>query len=1103
VGFLVMATWPVRAEVTGDNWPGFRGDGSGLSAAQELPVHWSATENVLWTVEVPEAGYSSPTIWGHRLFLTAGTLGTTSRLVLCYDADTGRLLWQTKLQMAEVPRIYAEAGPAPATPVTDGKRVYAFFEGLGLVALDLGGSLLWKAPLGPCNNVNSLGSSPLVYQDTVILCCDQQAEGFIAAFDGASGAVRWRTPRNLGSHWSTPLLIDYQGRAQVVVGARTVVSYDPDSGQELWSCRGLSPNVAPSPVFSDGLVWATSGRNGPSMAVDPGGRGDVTDTAVRMYYPVGGPYVPSPVVYPLLMLPGDDGHARFLNLRGEVVAERRLPGHFSASPLGAAGRIYWTSETGDTYVLDASRLTASPPEVKVIAVNRLGEKCLASPAVSRGRLYLRGAKHLFCIAGGGTAGAAAPSALPPASFAELKERYAQHPAAEGPEVAVRIEVVEAMAQVRDPQAVPFLVEATLNDPHWDVCEAAAKALGQQGEAAVPALRSLVGDRRPFIRIIAAQNLGQLGAAAGVPELVKMLGEGDALSRLAALQALGEITRGHGEVTEATVPSLLARLKDEEAAVRAGAAEALGRAQVAAGDLRETGVRALLDALADRSSLVTAAARRALTESYQVSREAIMEDEILYGAQRPAATVAPLTAGPIRLKFQDGELRYLYVGEREIVRRVYFAVRDSRWDTVMPEFSRLEVKPSPDGFRVELAARCRNDVADYSWTGEILGSADGKITFRVSGAANADFQSPRIGLNVLFGSDSLAGTAFETTDTAGKVTPGLFPVLISPALLTGQWARLACRTGAGVGLTCRLTGAEAGMEDQRNFGDSSYKAYSSLPYKYPNVAKGERQEETLELSVTGGPAVGRPGPVRALVGATPEEARLPKLGAPPGAGEAVSFLQINRKPDSFRAAKAITMSFNPAAHMPDEDTFMENLTALTDQVATVRAIAPEAKLKMGPINFDSPYPRPEPDPRNRGRFAAAWAVAAWMEVIRAAVPEACFTLGPGAQPVLQALSAAAGSPLLPTKLFGLPPLPVRAQAALVKGEPVLWLVNQTAEKQTVLVGGVEGRTEVGLVRFVGEEPPAGAVAGRAAVSRGVLRLELAPYEVCEVNLGHRP
>ena len=273
-------------------------------------------------------------------------------------------------------------------------------------------------------------------------------------------------------------------------------------------------------------------------------------------------------------------------------------------------------------------------------------------------------------------------------------------------------------------------------------------------------------------------------------------------------------------------------------------------------------------------------------------------------------------------------------------------------------------------------------------------------------------------------------------------------------------------------------------------------------KCMGLAKGEKQDETVELSVTGAPgATPVQDTVRVLLGPALPGAVLPKVSPPPE--DAVSFLQVNQKPDTYRAATALSMSFNPALHMPDEDTFMENLTALSAQVASVRALAPQARIAVGPLVFDSPYPRAAPDPRHQGRFAAAWAAAALLELTGAGVPEVSLKLGPAAQPVLAAFAQQTGSALLQTRRFGTSPLPVRAQAVLVQGERVLWLVNETPDQRTVLVGGLQGMTQARLRRFIGENPPAGPVEGTAGVTHEVLRLELAPYEVCEVNLGKQP
>jgi HEAT repeat protein len=205
------------------------------------------------------------------------------------------------------------------------------------------------------------------------------------------------------------------------------------------------------------------------------------------------------------------------------------------------------------------------------------------------------------------------------NFVDLERICKEHPGADGSNVAVRIQAVEAMAVLHDAPVVPFLEQAILKDTHWDVCEAAAKALVKQGDAAVPVLRARLVDRRPFIRIIAAQGVGQKGDIAAIPALVKMAREKDALSRLTALWALGEILRANPETVADTLPALLTGLHDVEAVIRAGAVKAVVRAQVLPDEARKQVIQALQNSLADNSPLVTVAAKCALLESYTESK----------------------------------------------------------------------------------------------------------------------------------------------------------------------------------------------------------------------------------------------------------------------------------------------------------------------------------------------------------------------------------------------------------------------------------------------------------------------------------------------------
>ncbi len=597
----------------GGNWPAWRGDGSGVSDATNLPMTWDATNGVAWRTELPGEGSSSPVVWGRRVFVTTSTDGGSNRWVLCLDAHDGHFLWQRPIPAGRIPRTDPKAGYAPATPATDGQRLYVFFDAPGLMAFDMDGTPLWTLPLGPFKSPYNMTSSPLMFRDRVILCCDQSGDGFILAADSATGRLLWKTPRKLNCQYSTPLLVEHRGAWQVVVGASTVKSYDVMTGGEIWTCRGLTGCVAPSPVFGGGLVYATSGRNGPTVGIDPGGTGDVSETHVRLQVPTGGPYVPSPLYCaPWLLLPADDGVVRGVDARGSVQVVARLRAHFTASPVLGGRHLYWTAESGDTFVLDAEGLRASPPALPVVAVNPLVGRCLASPAMAGGRLFIRTTQALYCLAGGArSTPVAARSGLTPAGFAELKSRFERHPAPDGDDIPVRLAVVDAMAPLGDDEAVAFLKEAAIKDPHWDVCEAAAKSLAaRDGQAAAGALLDLAGDGRGYMKIITAGGLGRLRVMAAVPVLVKEVAGRDPFVRIASLQALAEIALA----PEADVAPILAALgtglNDTEGSVRLAAVRGLSAVAVRDG-LDRAPVAALLQSrVADANPAVADAARRA-------------------------------------------------------------------------------------------------------------------------------------------------------------------------------------------------------------------------------------------------------------------------------------------------------------------------------------------------------------------------------------------------------------------------------------------------------------------------------------------------------------
>lgn len=1098
------------AEQTSRRWPGWRGDGSGISAAGDLPLTWSKTSQVVWRSELPGEGSSSPIVWDDKIFVTASTDGGATRLVLCLAAKDGRELWRYALPDQRTPRTDPKAGYAAATPVTDGKRVYVFFDSPGLLALDMQGQLQWTLPLGPFKSSYNVTSSPILFGDSVILCCDHGGDAFILAADSKTGKVRWRTPRHDGAHYSTPLLLRTKPAPQVVISAATVRSYDARDGRLLWSCRGLNRVVSPSPVWDGRLLYAASGRNGPALAIDPSGSGDVTETHVRTQLFTGGPYVVSPLALPQLLLPGDNGHLRLIDANGQVEAQLRLRDHFTASPVVANGTLYWPAEKGRTYVLRLTRDPGKPPAFKLLGVNDLGEKILASPAVADGRLYLRTAKALYSLAG-----AAKPTGPPPqavtAAFLALKSEFEKHPAAQGDEVAVRLDIIERLAAEKSPEVAAFLSHVALKDPHWDVSEAAAKAIVEQNDPArTAAALKVLADRRPYLRVLAAQALARAGAADAIPDLAGAVRDQYPLVKVAALAAIGKIGQRDPAVASQVLPVLSGALLARDGSVRLTACRALGAFDTLAADptLRRT-LRFRLGMLQqDRNPLVAASA---LSAASRLGREepapaGSIQALSLYGAPRPKSVSQWLQAGPVRVKFADGELRYLHVGDREIIRRIYLGVRDKAYDTIMPQFAKIEVKQTAAGFQIEMEASCRGDTADYSWKGSIHGLAEGKIIFRVSGTPKTAFKSPRVGFCVLFGAEALAGQAFTALDAKGKTKDYAFPANVTGgALVKGKVAEFRYTFDDGLTVGCGVTGGGFGLEDQRNYGDSSYKAYHALGHSNwrAPLVPGETREDTLTVAVALKQPLAEAGqaPLLVRVGDKLLPGRVPEITAPV-TRRPQSFGRVTGRRSKIDGAAAASWASSPAAHMPDEDTFMENLSAIIDQVRTVRArLAPKALIRIDPLDFDSPYPRPERDPRNLGLFGGAWLAGALGYLSLAGVDEVGLAVGPGpaASAVQDAFAELEGQQCLQVTVSGPRPTPVLAFAMRKDKGSVIWLINKTDQDQTLTLTGLTGRLPIPAWRL--NAGTLAAPARRAAAlqpDQDKLTLTLSPYEVVRLK-----
>lgn len=406
-----LAATFAAAPLRGEDWPGWRGPtGQGLSAETGVPTEWNANTNVAWKTPIPGEGWSSPIVSGDHVFLTAATDGGRSFHALCLDRADGKVLWDKEVLRQEAGNKAGQNSYASATPVTDGERLYILAADGSLAALSTAGDVLWTNREFKYYSQHGLGVSPILYGDLVIVPFDWSSRGpdktvgwqkpwdesVILACDKATGQVRWRAKRGLSriAH-VTPCILVEGGHAQLVSGAGDVVQgFDPATGERIWSVSSPGEGVVPSVVLGDGLVFTTSGFGSPTIrAIRTGGRGDVTGTHIAWEQTKDVPMIPS-MLYakPWLFTVTEGGAVRCLKAEtGEAAWRSRVAGNVSASPIWAEGRVYLLNEKGETTVFQAG------PEVNVIARNALDEKCCASLAVSRRRLFIRSEKHLWCI----------------------------------------------------------------------------------------------------------------------------------------------------------------------------------------------------------------------------------------------------------------------------------------------------------------------------------------------------------------------------------------------------------------------------------------------------------------------------------------------------------------------------------------------------------------------------------------------------------------------------------------------------------------------------------------------------------------------------------
>lgn len=397
-----------------ENFCQFRGpNGDGHCDAHGLPLEWGPDKNLRWKRAIPGLGWSSPVVFGGKIFLTTavphpqGAATDYSLRTLCLRLEDGQVVWDVEVFRqvgASSPRIHSKNSHASPTPVVCSGKIFVHFGHMGTACLDESGVVLWRNDTLRYQPVHGNGGSPVLWQDVLMFSCDGAEDPFVVALHAGTGQVAWRTPRDTDAlkkfSFSTPTLIEVAGRPQLLsAGSNALCAYDPRSGRELWRVRYDGYSVVPKPVYGAGLVFFSTGYDAPAvMAVRPDGQGDVTGTHVVWTQRRGAPNTPSLLlVDDQLYMVSDHGVLTSLEAEtGEIVWQQRLGGNFSASPLYADGRIYLQSEEGVGYVVAPGR------RYRLLAKNDLGERTLASYAVAGDSLIIRTAENLYCFRQTGT-----------------------------------------------------------------------------------------------------------------------------------------------------------------------------------------------------------------------------------------------------------------------------------------------------------------------------------------------------------------------------------------------------------------------------------------------------------------------------------------------------------------------------------------------------------------------------------------------------------------------------------------------------------------------------------------------------------------------------
>ncbi len=412
VGFLMAVGVQIATAIAGD-WPAFRGGHSdGISAETDVPVTWSATENIRWKLPLPAPGNSSPIVVGNRVFLTCAAADGKSRGLYCFDRDSGRELWARHIEYDGEEPTHETNPPCASSPAATSDRVVVWHGSAGAACYEHDGNLVWQKDLGEFRHIWGYASSPVIHNGRVYLNCGPGARTFVTCLDLADGETVWQTDEPGGDDdetsapgeasmwagsWSTPLVIDVAGQTQLVVGLPGhVQGYDILTGSILWNCEGLGRLVYTSPVVGGGICVAMGGYTSAAIGFRLGGAGDVTATNRLWVTTEPNPQrIGSAVITgPYLFIANEPGIVQCFDVEtGHERWRDRLGGaNIWGSLIAADGRMYVTNQEGTTYVL-----APNPDKLDVIAKNRLDEASNSTPAFSNGQIFLRTFGHLYCI----------------------------------------------------------------------------------------------------------------------------------------------------------------------------------------------------------------------------------------------------------------------------------------------------------------------------------------------------------------------------------------------------------------------------------------------------------------------------------------------------------------------------------------------------------------------------------------------------------------------------------------------------------------------------------------------------------------------------------